>query len=242
MKKNKMMRAASALLVAVLLTTCAVSGTFAKYTTADDGTDTARVAKWGVTVTATGDNVFDNSYDDATNGATAGTKVVSSVTTEDVLAPGTNGTLGGIAITGTPEVMVDVDVTATLTLAGWTIDHDNDPATPNEEYCPIVFTIDGETYGTGDGVVTPTHTSANIDALQTAIKNAIESKFSSLTADNVGANEALDSSVSVSWAWDFNTAGTGDYDKYDTALGDLAAAGTAPTIAFECEATVTQVD
>lgn len=47
MKKNKMMRIASVLLVAVILTTCAISGTFAKYTTSQTGSDAARVAYWG---------------------------------------------------------------------------------------------------------------------------------------------------------------------------------------------------
>lgn len=50
MKKNKMMRVASALLVAVLLTTCAISGTFAKYVSQANGFDTARVAKWEITL------------------------------------------------------------------------------------------------------------------------------------------------------------------------------------------------
>ena len=44
MKKNKMMRIASVLLVAVILTTCAISGTFAKYVTSGNGSDNARVA------------------------------------------------------------------------------------------------------------------------------------------------------------------------------------------------------
>ena len=43
MKKNIMMRVASALLIAVLLTTCAISGTFAKYVSTASGSDTARV-------------------------------------------------------------------------------------------------------------------------------------------------------------------------------------------------------
>ena len=47
MKTNKMMRIASVLLVAVLLTTCSISGTFAKYVSQATGTDTARVAYWG---------------------------------------------------------------------------------------------------------------------------------------------------------------------------------------------------
>ena len=46
MKKNRMMRVASALLVAVLLTTCAISGTFAKYVSTATGEDAARVAYW----------------------------------------------------------------------------------------------------------------------------------------------------------------------------------------------------
>ena len=43
MKKNTMMRIASVLLVAVLLSTCAISGTFAKYTSQYTGSaDRAR--------------------------------------------------------------------------------------------------------------------------------------------------------------------------------------------------------
>lgn len=55
MEKNRMMRLASALLILTLLTTCMISGTFAKYTTQATGEDTARVAKWGVTVNVTSD-------------------------------------------------------------------------------------------------------------------------------------------------------------------------------------------
>ena len=47
MKKNRMMRLASILLVCVLLTTSVISGTFAKYTTSVTANDTARVAYWG---------------------------------------------------------------------------------------------------------------------------------------------------------------------------------------------------
>ena len=54
MKKNKLMRAASILLVATLISTCAISGTFAKYVTTGSATNTARVAKWGVELSSTG--------------------------------------------------------------------------------------------------------------------------------------------------------------------------------------------
>ena len=62
MKKNRMMRLASILLVATLMSTCTISGTFAKYVTTASGSDTARVAKWGVTVTANG-ALFDHVYE-----------------------------------------------------------------------------------------------------------------------------------------------------------------------------------
>ena len=39
MKKNKRMRTASGLMIAALLTTSMISGTFAKYTTADAAQD-----------------------------------------------------------------------------------------------------------------------------------------------------------------------------------------------------------
>ena len=55
MKKNKFMRLASVMLMLCLITTCAISGTFAKYTTSGTATDTARVAKWGVGVEVDGE-------------------------------------------------------------------------------------------------------------------------------------------------------------------------------------------
>ena len=62
MTKNKMMRIASILLVAVLISTCAISGTFAKYVTKTEGTDTARVAKWGILLGVENANVFADHY------------------------------------------------------------------------------------------------------------------------------------------------------------------------------------
>lgn len=104
MKKNKMMRVASALLVAVLLTTCAISGTFAKYVSTATGSDTARVAKWafnveGENIAQTNTFVFDLfNYTDSNvdvNGAGDGEKVI---------APGTSGSFV-IDLTNNSEVV-----------------------------------------------------------------------------------------------------------------------------------------
>lgn len=53
MKKNRMMRLASLLLVLVLMTSSVVGGTFAKYTTGNNAFAEARVAYWGFETPAT---------------------------------------------------------------------------------------------------------------------------------------------------------------------------------------------
>ena len=104
MKKNVMMRVASVLLVAVLLTTCAISGTFAKYTTQDSASDKARVAKWGVELQVVG-NLYGDTYADVENNNKIVLKdfqvdgkdafsVQSCDTATDLVAPGTKNDEG----------------------------------------------------------------------------------------------------------------------------------------------------
>lgn len=111
MKKNVLMRAASGLLVATMLTTCAISGTFAKYVTQDNGGDVARVAKWGVVVQVEGDLYGQKYLNDANtvtiaNDTTVGVDGKQIAKPDNaVVAPGTKSdspfTFG---INGTPEV------------------------------------------------------------------------------------------------------------------------------------------
>ena len=120
MKKNKTLRAAGILFLATMLTTCMTAGTFAKYTTGDSAEDSARVAKFGVTVTADC-SLFGEEYADAANGnkpinfsgdTNTGTVQVSAQG-ENVVAPGTKNDTGlGFTVAGKPEV--DVQVTANI--------------------------------------------------------------------------------------------------------------------------------
>lgn len=115
MKKNRTMRAAALLLALTLMTSCFVGGTFAKYTTSDSATDTARVAKWGVEVLASG-NLFGtdynpNSVDDSIKDriCVATSNSVSAET--NVVAPGTKNDEGlTVSISGTPEVSYETTV------------------------------------------------------------------------------------------------------------------------------------
>lgn len=117
MKKNKMMRIAAALLIVTLLSTCIISGTFAKYVAKADVDDSARVAKWGIKIETSGD-LFKDKYETDDEGYyTAGGKYsVESAYDEDgdgeidkVVAPGTTSiTDDGMGFTarlyGKPEV------------------------------------------------------------------------------------------------------------------------------------------
>lgn len=121
-KKNWTMRAAVLMLALVLITSCFVGGTFAKYVTSGSGTDSARVAKFGVTVSANGD-VFAKEYD-TDDQTVVGTIAKSVISTDKVVAPGTtsNGDFVAATITGTPEVAVRVSYkldAATLQLENW---------------------------------------------------------------------------------------------------------------------------
>lgn len=235
MKKNIMMRTASGLLIAVLLTTSIISGTLAKYTTSGSSTDTARVAKFGVTVTGTGD-AFKTSY--ATHDTTyTGDVTVSS--TDRVVAPGTSGSLGGFTISGTPEVAVRVTYalnTTNTSFNNWTVTTGTDAETGDaitKFYCPIIITV-GTTPICGLSYDNPA-------AFITAINNAV-TVFSADYAP--GTNLATTASTpSITWAWIFddNTTGApaGQNDAYDTQLGNAA---NPATISLEVTATVTQID
>ncbi len=119
MKKNKTLRAAGILFLATMLTTCMTAGTFAKYTAGDSAEDSARVAKFGVTVTADG-SLFGEEYASKENGnkpiSFSGNEHTGTVqvfeTGENIVAPGTENKTGlGFVISGRPEVDVEINTT-----------------------------------------------------------------------------------------------------------------------------------
>ena len=223
MKKNKFLKLASGLLMLVLITCCAVSGTFAKYVTTGGASDVAQVAKWGMTITFTEDKAFAaESILNANYTEGTGATVVAS-STYNVIAPGTEGTLANVNVKGKPEVKFNLDVVVDLDLgAKWT-------TTGTDVYCPLLITINGTTFK----IDATNDTTAK---LETAVENAIKDYYN-------GTYEANDSTFEtgkvlvVTWAWGFD----GDHVK-DTALGDKAANGDAPVINFSITITATQID
>lgn len=228
MKKTKLMRAALLLLVLTLITSCFVGSTFAKYTTSKTGSDTARVAKWGVAIDAKG-TTFAKEYKTDTDGVGAIANSVVSAGTDKVIAPGTKGRMVEMTITGTPEVAVRVNYAANFKVENWTVD--------GKFYCPLHIKVGNIWYdGTG-------YDSA--DAFENAVSKAISDLSGNYDA-GTNLNGANVTVPSVSWEWPFeNTSASTpagvknpQTDANDTALGN---AGNA-TISLSVTATVTQID
>ena len=224
MRKNKTMRIASLLLVAVLMTTCIISGTYAKYVTSGEVADTARVAKFGVTVTATSD-LFKTEY--ATDDTSySGTLSVEASNDDNVVAPGTKGDISAAGLSGKPEVAVRVSYENVEFDLGdaWEVD--------DNYYCPLVIKVNDDEF---DGL---SYTS--VEDFEAAVVAAIQG----VTADfapNTDFSTVDSVDVAVSWEWPFEGTGT-TCDEYDTALGNAAADGTAATVKLAYDVTVTQID
>lgn len=224
MKKNKMMRLASALLVAVLLTTSVISGTYAKYVTEGSGSDTARVARWGVELTISS-TVFSKTY--------AGTDDVTVLADENVIAPGTSGTAATFTIGGTPEVDVNLVVTldgkdgeqddskVVKLAAGDHLDYTTALDTTDKfnlakEYIPVKWTLTKDGNAVYDG-----ETKLENVSLET-INSYFNNTTSGLSGDyNVEEQEGLRNFDDVTgeyvltWTWPFS-----QNDKADTFLGN----------------------
>ena len=216
MKKNKMMRAALALLVVTMLTMSIVSGTFAKYVTQGSASDTARVAKFGVEVSASGD-LFSKTYAKGTNiPASANLSVVS--TDSKVVAPGTKNDTGlTLSLTGKPEV----DVKVTFNVETATEIHLGD-------YYPVKFTLKK-----GDTAIVENGTLAKV-------KEELDKLEVSYTA---GTELSGGETVNLSWKWDFDGDDTKDTKLGDIAAGKATAGDTdSINTEFKANITVTQVD
>ena len=194
MRKNRMMRLASLMLVLVLLTSSVVSGTFAKYVTTVSGTDTARVARWGFTGDTTNitiGNLFMNAYNN----------VDADV---DVIAPGTeNSAKFEFAYNGAAGTAPEVKYNFTVSTDG------SNCADAIKNNANIKLAV----YKTSDGV------GAAAWGTWDAMIAAIEDLDGTETFDP-GELPAISEEYTVAWKWDFYTDKTAD--EKDTTMGNAA--------------------
>ncbi len=241
MKKNKFMRIASVMLMLCVITTCAISGTFAKYTTAENANDSARVAKWGVVITTAGtlfaEQYKDASVDDAAdNGDNITVKVASTGT--NVVAPGTKNDTGiTFVINGTAEVdlkleiavdIQDISLAKETSYEDYTTGNGEDTFTLAEDYHPVKFTLkqNDEIVETESG-----------DTMSGVTLDEIKTYLVGLTNSRINANTDLGDiygTYNLTWAWAFE--GNDAADTY------LAKQETPQTISFGITITATQLD
>lgn len=218
MKKNWAARLVVLVAVLTLITASLVSGTFAKYTTEVSGTDTVRVAKFAfdisegsteINTTGTAIDIFTMAADSGVTTSPAG-----------IIAPGTTGDFA-IDLSNTSEV--DVDVVFTLTET-------------NSSNVPVYYLYGTQRYSE---VLTGSYTGDNNGSYQTLAQLA-----TAMQAAAAGLSEATDGvtpselTYNLTWVWAFESAGTGQSDAADTALG---LAGT-PEVTLEITITATQSD
>lgn len=200
MKKNKMMRLASILLVLVLMTSSIVGGTFAKYTTSATSEDSARIANWGFERSNSMDltNLFAGTY---TN--------VDSNNDDDVIAPGTSGSASFKFAYDEKNGSAGPEVAYTFTVAVEDSCDDTIKSNPN-----ILWSLDGTEYVADD-------TNSSWDKMVAAIK--------ALSGDADGSKEyspntlpsafgVADNTHTISWRWIFSNSEAND--TTDTTMGN----------------------
>ncbi len=220
-KRSIMIRVMAVLSVVMMFTMCFVGGTFAKYTSSGSGSDSATVAKWGVTVTETA-GTFAETYAKDDNEFTLATTTVVS-TDGDVVAPGTSGNMAAFTIEGTPEVAVRIAFTGTLELGDKWVD------SSSAYYCPIEIKVGDNTFKGTD------YNSAN------EFEAAVNAKIATFKKDYAAGTDLStigSDAPAISWKWAFE----GNNDVKDTYLGDQATTVNAATITLSVTATVTQID
>lgn len=199
MKKNKSLRAAAGIVVAALLTTCLIGGTFAKYTTGAKASTGARVANWGFS----SDNSisFDNLFKDSYNGT------VKSNDGSKIIAPGTSGSVQfsfayDDSEGNAPEVAYSFTVAVTGDCA------DEIKANPD-----IQFRVDNGEFGTWDKMV------ADLKALSGESDGSKNYEPGQLPEAFTAAGERH----TISWQWLFTDSPETDAQNVvDTAMGNAA--------------------
>lgn len=236
-----------------LITSSFVGSTLAKYTTKVSGSDTARVAKFGVELTVDA-NLFEKQY--------AGLDAISVKSDDDadVIAPGTTDDAVLFTIAGAPEVDVEVTVSlGAITMAtlpsgdynDYTVitDQNSDNVVDAsdiikfnlaEDYKPVKWTLKkNSTVVTNAASVALENVNLNVinDYLTNELSGEYDVEGPDNFADIVGNYE-------LSWTWVFD----GVNDKADTFMGQVAAgveaapAGYVANESFAFTLEVTQVD
>ena len=243
-RKNSTLRIAGGLLALVMVTSCFVGGTFAKYTTAADATESARVAKFGVEVGISG-GAFETSYNK--DSATSIAETVVSSNGDKLAAPGTQDENAvTFTIKGAPETAVRVqvgmdDMQDIVLKKGAYRDYTKAPYDGTfqvpTDYHPIAFylkkgddVVVAGSLADINGYLRSEYVSGDYQA-NTNLGAALCSKDGYVTSAGSSSSNSTDTTgvYTLYWHWvyEHNNAYFTSGDAADTLLGNLAAdAGT----------------
>ena len=215
----------SVMICLLVILSMTLSGTVAKYVTSGgDYSESARVAKWGVTVSTGSD--LKSSYEKE------GTIVVNASNSDKVFAPGTRGSLICFEVNGKAEVSYAVDIVDESVNFSFgegynassklLVDEDNEEF----EYFPIIIKFTKKdlktsneptvvTYGmTGTGANNTYNTVAD---LENAVENALKTALDESIAPGVDVHRMY----SVEWEWNYSAdSNTYQTREKDTILGE----------------------
>lgn len=243
MKRDKSLKTALALMIAVIMTLSLASGTMAKYIHAVKGKDVARVAQFEVGVQSNDDR---NGTDDRTSWAVGESTVnLLSTTLDDsgvyntsaaafdsnsgvkLVAPGTSGGFQ-INVSNYSEVAVKTTFSLTETFI-------------SDQKIPIVYTYKGQNYSSY-GVANQMVGGKIINGGLVELGQAISTEIGNLAPTN-GATAASAPAQSITWVWAFEGVDLQTNAK-DTALAlDSNLSGLdQPTITLSITCTAEQLD
>ncbi|MBQ8496670.1 MAG: hypothetical protein IJ489_04345 [Clostridia bacterium] len=173
-KTSRSFRLCLLLMALALMTFSLALGTIARYSTSGGVTESARVAKFGVTIKALDDSSFKTEYK-----AKDGTITVQSSTEDKIVAPGTAD--GGITFTvkGEPEVNTRLSIAMTA-------NEDIFYRTEDLEYHPVIFKL-----------------SRNGKVLATGNITEVEEALNDYTVD-YKANDKISAEYTLSWEWPYH--------------------------------------
>ena len=228
------------IMLAILLIAAIAFGayTYSKYVTSKEGTDSAKVAKWGFEVTIDdSNNGFSTMY--GTDGTSVAEEAAASAVVKgssNVVAPGTNGNVISFTINGTAEV--NAELTATL-------DNIND----------VSLTLTKDITGTGSESTKLTYNPVKwtlASTTKSTIKTGTLSEVAAAIAEiseKVKAGKSFGETYTISWSWAFDgqsltvTDGTTiNGDALDTILGQIASKGDSAVTVSDYKVTDTAED
>ena len=217
----------SVMICLLVILSMTLSGTVAKYVTSGgDFSDSARVAKWGVTIKTDSDLVSSYTKDNVI------VFQASGGTQDNIIAPGTSGSLIGFEVNGKAEVSYAVDIVDESVNFSFgegynassklLVDEDNEEF----EYFPIIIKFTKKdlktsneptvvTYGmTGTGANNTYNTVAD---LENAVENALKTALDESIAPGVDVHRMY----SVEWEWNYSAdSNTYQTREKDTILGE----------------------